>query len=268
MAARAALVVLTRPVGRNEGLAAQLAEQGIASLNLPALTLGLSADAAQGWVSPDAFDLLVFVSGYAADCYLQCWRQCGASLHWPEHTLAATVGAASARPLLASGWVSAAHIIHPPSGVPQDSESLWQALQARQVRPRRVLIVGANEGRSWLRQCFEAQGSQVDRYAVYERKPAQWHREALEPVHQVLAQQGRVVSLLTSAQGVDAFDANLRASGLTKLYAQGGFVAIHERVASRLQWQAQRAGCDEVHVELCMPDDPAILAAVLRLLAR
>lgn len=268
MPVRDALVVLTRPAGRNEALASRLREQGVQALCLPALTLGLSRQAVRNWVAPQAYDLIVFVSGHAAASYLQCWRQAGAARQWPDGVWAATVGAASARPLLEAGWIPAAQIIHPPVGVPQDSESLWRQLQARAAMPRRVLIVGAREGRDWLRQRFLALGCQVDRFAVYERMPAAWTPEQAEPLRQALRQGRRIASLLTSAQGVDAFDANLRAFDLTMLYAQGGFAAIHERVASRLQWQAQRAGCGDIHVELCMPDDPAILAAVLRLLAR
>lgn len=267
MPVRDALAVLTRPAGRNEPLAERLAEQGISSLCLPALQLDLSEQAIQRWAEPEVYDLILFVSGYAADCYLQCRRLAGAARPWPAGTLAATVGAASARPLLDSGWVPAAQILHPPAGVPQDSEALWRELQARALRPARVLIVGANEGRDWLRQRFQAQGSQVERYAVYERKPAVWTPEQSAPLRQALQGGGRIVSLLTSAQGVEAFDANLRGAGLSRLYAQGRFAAIHARVASRLQWQAQQAGCGALHVELCMPDDPAILATLLRLLA-
>ena len=262
-----ALAVLTRPAGRNESLAALLGEQGVPSLCLPALSLSLNEQAVGDWVAPQGYDLIVFVSGHAAASYLQCWERAGAARQWPQGVAAATVGAASARPLLDAGWIPAGRVIHPPADVPQDSESLWRQLQARTPAPRRVLIVGSHEGRDWLRRQFLGQGCRVDRFAVYERKPASWKPEQAEPLRLALEQGRRIACLLTSAQGVDAFDANLRALGLTMLYAQGRFAAIHERVASRLQWQAQHAGCGDIHVELCMPDDPAIAAAIMRLLA-
>ncbi len=264
MPVRSALAVLTRPAGRNEALASALQEQGVATLSLPALTVSLRPQAMQPWVAPDAYDLVIFVSGFAVKCYLQAWQQAEAERQWPPQTRAATVGAASALPLFEAGWIPKAQILHPEPDVPQDSESLWQILQEHAGISPRVLIVGAQEGRNWLRQRLEAEGSQVDRYAVYERVSAHWTAPQLAPLAEALERGHAISALLTSSQGVDAFASNLQTHGLTKLYARAGFVAIHERVASRLQWQAQRAGCGELNVELCMPDDAAILAAVLQ----
>lgn len=247
-----------------------LQTQGVQALSLPALQLSLREEARQQWVSPASYDLLVFVSGYAAQCYLQCWQlgQGSGPLVWPAHTLAATVGAASARPLREALALSERQLIHPPADMPQDSESLWQILAADVVSAQRVLIVGAPEGRDWLRQRFLERGCQVDRYAVYERRAASWSQLDIAPVRQALQDGRPVLALLTSSQGVDALDDNLHALDLTKFYASARLLTIHPRIASRLQWQAQRAGCDEPLVELCTPDDAAILDALLRMLAR
>jgi len=257
------LILLTRPAGRNEALANHLQAQGMQTICAPLLTVNLHPQARENWLEPTAFDLIIFVSGYAA----QCWLQVSASQdtpRWPARTLAAFVGTASAQPL--RGLVPAARLIHPPPNEPQDSESLWQRLQSyvkqSQSTPPRVLIVGAVQGRDWLQRQLQQHGCQVTRYAVYERTPAQWADAQAAPLHQALTNAMRPIVLLTSTQAVQALDANLRRLNLTALYEQARFLLIHPRIIEPLQTLAQHAKLD---VSTCSPDDAAILGAIAQI---
>jgi len=260
------LILLTRPAGRNEALASHLQAQGLQAICAPLLTVNPHRQARENWLDAAAFDLIIFVSGYAA----QCWLQVSANkkqtdtLHWPAHTLAASVGTASAQPL--HGVVPAAQLIHPSPEEPQDSESLWQRLQSRvkQSRPTppRVLIVGAAQGRGWLQHQLQQHGCRVERYAVYERQPAQWQEADLAPVRQALSNNARPIVLLTSTLAVQALDANMRRLHLTALYGQARFLLIHLRIIEALQTLARHANLD---VTTCSPDDDAILNAIVQM---
>jgi len=283
--------LLTRPAGRNDALAARLRKKGFAVRCAPLLTVAPHPQALLNWPDPAAYDLVVFVSGYAAQCWLRCWQQQPSNATpsvssagtrtdarvWPAHTLAATVGTASAQPLREAG-LPPAQLVHPPRGVAQDSESLWQQLQRHVAqwqtrsdtpsrRSPRVLIVGAGQGRDWLQRQLQAHGCAVERYAVYDRQAAQWQEDAAACLREALdnpAQTGRTetnnteatrteadhtraarpVILLTSILSVQALDANLRSLGLTQLYARGRFLVIHPRIAHALQQLAQDTGPD------------------------
>jgi len=258
------LILLTRPAGRNEALANHLQAQGMQAICAPLLTVNLHPQAHENWLEAAAFDLIIFVSGYAAQCWLQVSASKTGAPHWPARTLAASVGAASARPL--HGVVPAAQLVHPSPEEPQDSESLWQRLQSRvkQSRPTppRVLIVGATQGRDWLQHQLQQHGCRVERYAVYERQPAHWQEVDVRPLRQALTDDMRPIVLLTSTQAVQALDANLRRLNLTALYGQARFLLIHPRIIEALQTLAQHANLD---VTTCSPDDDAILNAIAQM---
>src|SRR5690625_4388095 len=98
-----ATVVLTRPALRNQALAQQPGLEGARVLCLPALELtALVADPA-GLPAPAEYDLVVFVSSYAAQLFLDIYADGQPHPRWPAHALLGTVGLASARPLLESG---------------------------------------------------------------------------------------------------------------------------------------------------------------------
>jgi len=262
-----ALVLLTRPAGRNEALVQALHAQGITALCAPLLTVSPHPHARQSWPDPANFDLIIFVSGYAA----QCWLQCTPTPGWPAHTLAATVGVASAQPLSTSGWLAPSQLIHPPQTATQDSESLWQLLQPHvmQLPAPRVLIVGAAHGRDWLQNRLKQAGCRVERCVVYERSATQWQAADLAPLRDALQDSNcpRPIVLLTSSQAVQALANNLCRLQLTNLYARVRFLLIHPRIADALHARIQDGGQPGIplDVTLCAPDDEAILNAITQM---
>ncbi|MBF6615417.1 MAG: uroporphyrinogen-III synthase [Candidimonas sp.] len=262
-----ASVVLTRPKGKNEALASRLQAAGFSTLLLPALCIG---PLATGPVLPKPadYDLIVFVSGNAVHYYLELLATHGLDGAWPATTRAATVGASSATLLYESGLLPEANILHPDASLAsQDSESLWPILQQHLPTTRKVLIVRGHSGREWLgRRLLEA-GLQVDRLAVYEREPAQWKAQEGERLEGVLRDEARpCVFLLTSGEGVDAVHSNLSRLGLAPLWTRARFIAIHERVASRLQSLLPATGkVDAPMVKICQPNDDAIFDAVVQI---
>src|SRR5690625_5544312 len=98
-------IILTRPQHRNASLARLLQDNGWKVLELPALALQAQLPPASEYPLPAAFDAVVFVSSFAARVYLDGLRQLSAPVSWPAHTLAVTVGHASAAPLYAAGFI-------------------------------------------------------------------------------------------------------------------------------------------------------------------
>ena len=262
-------VFLTRPQGRNGEVPARLAALGMQVHELPALELRpLPLPAATP--RPHDYDIVVFVSRYAAQRYLSWFAEAApAPACWPETTLAATVGASSGRALRDSGLIPAACIIHPAADVPgQDSEALLAELQARGTLPRRVLIVRGTQGREWLTGALTGMGARVERLAVYERVPAVWPHELGRTVCAALQQPQHCVFLLTSSEGVRATAQRLESLGCLAQWSEAGFVVLHERIGATLQSVlALQPGCGARRLELCMPDDDSIVN-VIRAVAR
>nr|WP_255675957.1 uroporphyrinogen-III synthase [Pusillimonas sp. MFBS29] len=256
-------VVLTRPQGKNEALARRLSGAGLPALLLPALHIqSLPADAAH-IPDPDAYDLLVFVSGHALQFYLQALDERRAGWRWPVHTRAATVGGTSARMLREADFIASSQIIHPGPDLSQDSESLWHLLQPRLNTLKKVLIIRGRTGREWLGSKLEQAGVQVDRVAMYDRIPALWDTQQAEQLGQVLGQAEPCVFLLTSSESLDAVHANVRRLGLEHGWARSRFVVIHERIARRLQSSLQASGkVEPAMVKICQPGDDTIFQMI------
>jgi uroporphyrinogen-III synthase len=260
------LVLLTRPEGRNEALAARLQGCGLSSLALPALSIQPIAVRSAVWPWPDEYDLIVFVSGNAARFYLDQLARLRPGAAWPAGTLLATVGLASARPLYDAGFIPPANILHPSSGASrQDSESLWELLQPRARQFQRVLVVRGETGREWLGRQLEQAGAQVRRYAIYRRMPVRWLAGQARMLESGLESGRPVICLLTSAESVAAVHANVVRCGLDRFWAQAGFVAVHERVADHLRSLiAPISGkVDAPRVVICSPGDEAVFQAIV-----
>lgn len=259
-------VVLTRPEDKNELLVARLQMQGIATLALPALAISPVAINPDLVPLPGDYDLIIFVSGNAVRFYLELLARKTPGAPWPQSTLAATVGEASARPLYADGVVPCENILHPDlSESQQDSEGLWHLLETRIPKLKRVLIVRGNTGREWLGQRLEQAGVAVQRYAVYQREPALWSAQQLQCLKEGLASARPVIWLFTSSQSAEAFVLNARKNNIDIFGRDAVFVAIHDRVASRLQ-SLSEAGSDKAPrlvVKICSPSDDAIFDTVV-----
>ena len=256
-------VFLTRPTERNGSVPQRLRAAGMQVFELPALELRPlpSTDVP----NPEHYDVVVFVSRYAAQRFLELWATGGSkTLAWPQGTVAATVGASSAAALLQAG-LPAGSIVHPAADEPaQDSEALLSILDASAHRIRRVLIVRGTRGREWLAATLAARGVGVDILPVYERAPATWSPETIAHLRGALDQDPkRCIFLLTSSEGVTALADKLNELGLLQAWSQSCFLAIHERIGATLQsvLASQRTG-QARSLALCTPDDDAIVEAI------
>jgi uroporphyrinogen-III synthase len=213
---------------------------------------------------PADYDLIIFVSGHAAAFYLQALQASRPGEAWSPQTTAATVGRASAQVLHDSGVIPRARILHPQTaGQTPDSEGLWAVLQPTLRNIRRVLVVRGETGREWLGERFEAAGAHVERLALYRREPARWGADQQALLRTALAARP-CVFLLTSVESVDAIYDNMERMGLVHLWAGSQFVAVHERVASRLQsLLGDRMQFAPPAITLCSPSDDSIFQAAL-----
>jgi uroporphyrinogen-III synthase len=266
-AATSPLVVLTRPEGRNEGLAARLRDSGFWVLEMPALEIfPLPIDLTQCPL-PHACELIIFVSANAARLYLQhVVLHSDGRVAWPATTLAATVGEASAKPLREAGFIPDSCIVHPPREASQDSEALLRVLQATGRTFRHVLVVCGESGRTWLGERLQEQGAIVRRCPVYGRRAAGWTADQREGLAVGLRSQRVLVGLFTSSEGVEAFHRNLVAAALQIFWRRARFVAIHERVANRLRFFAEADSEPDFssRVKICPPAEDAIFETVRR----
>jgi len=255
------LAVLTRPAGRNDALAQALRAEGWDVLDLPALRIvPLPADA-DTLARPQGHDLAVFVSGTAARLYLGQLRDVAGMQQWPAEVAAACVGPGTARALRDSPlWNPAAELLHPgPQDGSYDSEALWQILQERGLRPRRVLLVRGTAGRDWLAGRLAGQGAQVLPYAVYAREPAPWPAAAVAALAARRDAGGQAHWLVTSGEGLAALREQARQAGLLPWWLGGRFVATHPRLAERLA--AEDGAPAPGMVKICLPEDAAIVQA-------
>jgi len=253
-----ATVVLTRPAGRNESLVRPLTAHGVRCVVLPALERTPTATPAP---SPQDFDLILFVSGFAAQCYLQGLQ----AADWPDGVVAAGVGSSTLRAIRECGVVPPEAMVCPSDDTRQDSEALWQTLQAAQIRPRRVLIVRGDTGRDWLRRQWQSAGVQVQDVVAYHRRAAAWTHVQAQQLREAAAQTPCVL-LVTSADSARAIDANLRRLALTALWGQCRILTLHPRIADCVGEIQRAAGVVAAHpVKVATPDARTVLQALLAL---
>src|SRR5690554_4054949 len=118
-----ALVILTRPQGRNEWLGQRLAALGLQALSMPVLGIEPASVSPDSLPRPHDYDLVVFVSGNAVTAYFQQLAQARAGpVQWPAHGLVGAVGSATASALAQTQQVSADQLLHPDHADGQDSE--------------------------------------------------------------------------------------------------------------------------------------------------
>jgi len=256
LAASPATVILTRPAGRNDVLAQQLDAHGVPCLTLPALALTPTTTPAP---LPQGFDVIVFVSGFAAQCYFRSWRGV-----WPAGVLAAGVGSATRQAILACGRVPESAAICPPPASRQDSEALWQTLQTAGVRARRVLIVRGDTGRGWLRQQWQDAGVDVQEFLAYRRCAATWSPAQDRAL--ATCAQSPCVLLVTSVHSARAIAQHLQRLQLTRLWGQCRILTVHARIAECVARIQLALGVAAQHpAAITPPDAHAVLQALLAL---
>lgn len=258
-------ILLTRPDGRNDVLAGRLSDAGLSPLVVPALQLSPIPVTPENLLLPSAYDLLMFVSGFAAKCYLQLLRH--HQMLWPPSAQAATVGQGSARVLLRSGLVPPACVVYPQASAGNnDSEALLKLLDERFPSLRSVLVVRGQKGREWLTTQLHARGVLVHQLAVYHRRPAVWPQATLTRLHHAYAEAQANIVLLTSSESIDAMVLLLKPAGLLGPWLRSRFVVIHPRQALHLERIALDAGLEApAVVKVCSPNDDAIFSAITAL---
>lgn len=155
-------MLVTRPVHQAGNLARLIAEAGGEAVRFPALAIEAPADVARVrdvLTRLRSFDLAVFVSPNAVDhgfALLGCT--------WPPSLSVAAVGEGSAAALRRQGISS---VIVPSLGA--DSESLLATPQLKNVRGKRVLILGGEGGRELLAEELRRRGAEVTYAECYRR---------------------------------------------------------------------------------------------------
>jgi len=156
-------IVVTRPSGQAEGLAALIREAGGEALKVPAIEIRPLEDKAlfaRFAERLDTFDLVIFVSRNAVQSGLGLL---GAT-QWPARVAVATVGQGSRGALEAAGFE---RVIAP--SAQSDSEGLLARSELADVRGKRIAILRGDTGRELLGNELGRRGALVEYVACYRR---------------------------------------------------------------------------------------------------
>jgi uroporphyrinogen-III synthase len=222
-------ILLTRPAGQNEALAAALQAHGAEAWLLPLIEIlppaeadaaALQAMAAQ---LPD-FDLAFFVSPNAVEHALRLLPR----PLWPASLRVATVGPGTARALHEAGF---AEVIVPSNGFDSEAVLALPEFSAPAVAGRRVLILRGNGGRELLAESLFARGVQLAVRTCYQRRaPVLDVAPLLQAAH-----TGRLQAMVfSSSEAVDNLAQQLAAHTPALLRSAPVFVP-HARIAQRLR---------------------------------
>ena len=214
-------ILVTRPAGQAQRLAALVEAAGGRAILFPAIEI---EPLGRPLPPPEAFDLRVFVSPTAVQC-------AGARVKGSSARVAA-VGSGTRRELQSLGF---ADVVAPRDG--GDSEALLALPELQQVAGKRILIIRGEGGRELLAASLAARGGEVEYFECYRRVApradpgpllAAWDRGEVDAV------------TVSSSQALDNLIGLLGAGRL----AGKPFFANHPRVAER----AGEAGIAELIV--------------------
>jgi uroporphyrinogen-III synthase len=249
-------------------LAQRLQGMGCEVLEAPALAVNpTQPNRIRSEYLPQAFDIVIFVSRAAWQCYLAGILAKNPEFVWPVNTIVATVGQSTADH--ARQWLGErVQVISPSATAAQDSESLWLELQSLVGPAVRVLVVRGERGREWLVKRLRSQGTSVQTLSVYHRVPAVWSDKTRETLISWLADGGGVgVWLVTSLEGLQAIDDQIERHQIRDLVPRG-VVVVHERLIEPVrQWlltQSEQGA--EVPVSVSLPDDESLQKGLLCLM--
>ena len=157
-------IVVTRPAGQNERLAAMIRAEGGEPIVFPVLEI-LDLEDTRALVAAadrlDEYDLAVFISPNAVD---KAMNVIGARREWPQGLRAATIGRASEKALARYGVTN----VIAPSGR-FDSEALLALPQLADPRGWRVVVFRGDGGRELLGDTLRERGATVDYIECYRR---------------------------------------------------------------------------------------------------
>ena len=211
-------VVITRPVGTATALVRQVRAAGGVPLLLPGLALRGPADVhAMAEVFDAALhdDILIFTSPAAV-------RFAAALAPLRTSAVVLAVGVSSARALRRHG------VVAPLAPDRQDSEGLLELPALRDLRGRRVALIGAAGGRGVLRQQLSARGAQLRELHVYERAAPRLNQRHFKAV---LNLPTSALVLLSSAEALRHLTELLPPAALLHLCATTA-VTSSERMAA------------------------------------
>ena len=211
------IMVITRPAGTAAALSRRVRALGGVPLLLPGLALRGPADPAMARSELRAAladELLIFTSPAAV-------RHAAALLPLATTASVIAVGQGTARALRRHG------IAKPSTPTRQDSEGLLEHAALRDVRGRRVALIGAPGGRGVLREQLAARGARLREVHVYRRVAPRLDRRHMDAVLQLPA-SARV--LLSSAEALQNLRDLLPPPAWTRLCAATA-VASSERLA-------------------------------------
>src|SRR5690625_4645387 len=231
-----AVVVLTRPKGRNENLAKMLSQnENVQVMVLPALQLTPKPSALTKAHLPSNYNLIVVVSSLAASIYVDFLKSNGVAT-WPKNTYVAAVGASSANPLHTSGLIPESKILHPYAGSrSQDSEELWNSFLSSLKNINNALILRGQTGREWLSSQLQAAGITVSKLSIYKRERNIWSQSEISKLSKVLSSSKQTVFLITSSESAMAIKDSIIQANLMKYWVNCSFITIHKRITEHLR---------------------------------
>ncbi len=240
-------IVVTRPAGQNERLAALIRAAGGEPIVFPVLEIADPADPralAAAADRLDAYDLAVFVSPSAVERAMRAIR---ARRGWPAGLKAAAVGPGSAQALHRHGVTE---VIVPADRF--DSEGLLARPELAAVAGRRIVVFRGAGGRELLGDTLRSRGATVDYVECYRRV-----RSEVDPAPLVRAWDRGEVDAVTvsSSEGLHNLFELLGEPARERLRRTPLF-APHARVAAA----ARALGCERV-IETA-PGDAGIGAAL------
>jgi uroporphyrinogen III methyltransferase / synthase len=247
-------VVITRPAGQSDALAAQLAAAGVATLEFPLIDIARADDIGPlqaALASLERYALVVFVSPNAVDYAFSEYNAI-----WPHALPVGVVGPGSVAALARHSVEAPAYKVISPFAAPDDdgarfdSEALFAALDdslnAATLEGKRVLIVRGDGGREWLAERLREAGAEVDTVAAYRRLVPEPSVGAWQRIHALLAGEPHAW-LVTSSEGVRNLDElaheHLNAGEIGQL-KHATLVTPHPRIAQT----ARGLGFDSITV--------------------
>jgi uroporphyrinogen-III synthase len=242
-------IVLTRPAGANEALAARLHAAGAVTLIHPAIALLEAPDpgALDALIDRlDDFNLAIFISPGAVD---KGMGRIVARRGLPPAVQCAAVGPGGVAALARHG----VHRVIAPEGVRVDSEALLALPALHNIAGRRVVIFRGDGGRELLGDTLRARGAEVSYAVCYRRVPAAIDAAALNATARA---GGIAAAVFTSSEGLRHFAAAIGDEGRAWL-CRTPVVVPHPRIAAT----ARDAGCGEVIT--CGAGDDVLYGALL-----
>lgn len=210
-------VILTRPEGENETLAARLREAGLTVTVRPLINLSaIDTTAAMRSVvmNLDRYDRVIFVSKAAVRFGMPLFDQ-----YWVDWPLAVTwlsVGEGTAAMLI--DWE--VNACYPAEA---GSEGLLALPELNDVAGRKVLIVRGSGGRELLAQTLRQRGAEVDYLEAYTRLPLKYEDWEVSMPVAVLATSIEIMENLVSQAtgnlaGIDLIAASARIAEAAAAY--------------------------------------------------